>query len=286
MFFDAHNHLQDDRFAGRHGEILAECHTAGVSRMVVNGSCEADWPQVARLASEFPGVVVPSFGCHPWYLDELTSDWKPALERWLDKTPGTVIGEIGIDRWMLDNPDHWRANLGKANGTAVLEREPSPLWFQEEVFISQLNLAVERDVPVSIHCLGAFGRLLELLQLHWRSGRGFLLHSYGGSAEMVPAFAKLGGHFGFPGAYLAPRKLKHRETFRAVPRSRLLVETDAPDQPLPEPDFPFIDSTGRPWNHPANAAAVYRGLAEFLEDNPAALAADVGANFERLFCVG
>ena len=284
MFFDAHNHLQDERFAGRHAEILADCRGAGVAKMVVNGACETDWPLVARLATEFPEVVIPSFGCHPWYLDELTSDWKETQIRWLDETPGAVIGEIGIDRWMLENPDRWRAYLGAATASVGSDREPTPMPDQEAVFIWQLKLAAERGLPVSIHCLEAFGRLLELLLEHWRPGQGFLLHSYGGPAEMVPAFAKLGGYFGFPGAHLAPQKLKRREVFRVVPRDRLLVETDAPDQPLPQPAFLFSDSAGRSWNHPANLAAVYRGLAKFLDEDPAALAADVGANFERLFC--
>ena len=255
-----------------------------MAKMVVDGSCESDWPQVARLAAEFPEIVIPSFGCHPWHLDGLTPEWKETLIRWLDETPGAVIGEIGLDRWMLENPDRWRAYLGAGDGTAGSGRNPTPMSDQEAVFIGQLKLAVERSLPVSIHCLEAFGRLLELLQEHWRPGQGFLLHSYGGPAEMVPAFAKLGGYFGFPGAHLAPQKLKRREAFHVVPRDRLLVETDAPDQPLPEPAFLISDSAGRSWNHPANLAAVYRGLAEFLDEDPAALAAEVGANFERLFC--
>ena len=171
---------------------------------------------------------------------------------------------------MLENPDRWRAYLGAATGSVGPDREPTPMPDQEAVFIWQLKLAAERGLPVSIHCLEAFGRLLELLQEHWRPGKGFLLHSYGGPAEMVPAFAKLGGYFGFPGAHLAPQKLKRREVFRVVPRDRLLVETDAPDQPLPQPAFLFSDSAGRSWNHPANLGAVYRGLADLLDDGAVA----------------
>lgn len=72
-FYDAHNHLQDERFAGRQRELMVEARRAGVARMVVNGSCEEDWPQVAALAREFPEVL-PSFGYHPWYVRERTPD--------------------------------------------------------------------------------------------------------------------------------------------------------------------------------------------------------------------
>ena len=53
--FDAHNHLQDARFGGQQDELIADCAAVSLSRMVVNGTCESDWPAVAALAiSENP----------------------------------------------------------------------------------------------------------------------------------------------------------------------------------------------------------------------------------------
>jgi TatD DNase family protein len=260
-FYDAHNHLQDDRFAGRQRELLVACKKIGVAKMVVNGACESDWPQVLALAQENK-IVLPSFGYHPWYLHERTPDWLKNLERYLDAVP-SAVGEIGLDRWKPDLP-----HTG-----------------QEEVFLAQLNLATERNLPVSIHCLQAWGRLLELLQTHPRPARGFLLHSYGGPAEMIPAFTKLGAYFSFPGYFLQERKLKQRETFRQVPAHRLLIETDAPDQHLPadKNQFPLADAEGKPLNHPANLGAIYAGLAEFFSEKTETLAARVEENFLQLF---
>jgi TatD DNase family protein len=156
---------------------------------------------------------------------------------------------------------------------------------QEEVFLAQLRLAAERNLPVSIHCLQAWGRLLELLQKNPRPARGLVLHSFGGPAEMIPALTKLGTYFSFPGYFLHERKVRQRETFRQVPRDRLLLETDAPDQPLPSGQvlFPLAAADGKPLNHPANLPAVYQGLAEFLHEPVASLAARVAENFLRVF---
>lgn len=260
-FYDAHNHLQDERFAGRQPDLLADCVRVGVTRMVVNGSCESDWPRVAALARQHP-MVLPSFGYHPWYLAERTPGWLGQWQNFLDQFPGAV-GEIGLDRWKPD-----LAYDG-----------------QEEMFLAQLHVAAERNLPVSIHCLQAWGRLEALLRGHPRPARGLLLHSYGGPVEMVPALARLGAYFSFPGYFLLERKQRQRETFRHVPPDRLLVETDAPDQPLPagRVAFALADAAGRPLNHPANLTAVYAGLAEFLGEPLAALAARVEANFQRLF---
>jgi len=240
--YDAHNHLQDDRFAGRQTGLLVACEKAGIARMVVNGACESDWPQVLALARQSP-LVLPSFGYHPWYLPERTPDWLNQLKYFLDQTP-SAVGEIGLDRWKPDLPyEH-----------------------QEEVFLAQLRLAADRNLPVSIHCLKTWGRLHELLRNH-------------------PLPAKLGAYFSFPGYFLHDRKFRQRETFQQVPPDRLLIETDAPDQPLPEQKIlhPLTDSAGRPLNHPANVAAVYQGLAEFLGESLESLAGRVEENFLRVF---
>lgn len=260
--YDAHNHLQDERFGGRQSELLAACRQGGVARMVVNGSCEADWPDVLALAKAHPEVL-PSFGYHPWYVHERTSDWLKNLTRFLDAAPAAV-GEVGLDRWKPD-----------------LSYDG-----QEELFVAQLRLAAERNLPVSIHCLQAWGRLFDLLKAGPRPERGFLLHSYGGPQEMVKPLADLGAYFSLPGYFAQECKHRQRETFRHVPRGRLLIETDAPDQSLPDARnrFPLTDpATGKPLNHPANLAVVYEFAAELLGEPVESLAACVEDNFRRLF---
>ncbi len=261
-FYDAHNHLQDDRFHGRQAELLAACRQVGVTRMVVNGACEADWPQVLELARAYPEVL-PSFGYHPWYLSERTEHWRQNLARFLYQIP-SAVGEIGLDRW--------KPGLSYEG--------------QEEVFIAQLRLAAERDLPVSVHCLQAWGRMLEILKTEPRPACGFLLHSYGGPVEMVKSFAGLGAYFSLPGYYAHERKDRQRETFRQIPLDRLLIETDAPDQGLPEARvrFPFPVSTdGKPINHPANLTAVYEFAADLRGVTLAELAPQIETNFLRLF---
>ena len=259
MFFDAHNHLQALRFGGRQAELLAEC--PDVARMVVNGCCEEDWPAVSALA-EAHRQVLPSFGYHPWCIHERSDHWEAELNRMLDAHPAAV-GEIGLDRW----------------------KEGLNYEGQEDVFVTQLRIAAERNLPASIHCLKAWGRILELLQEGPIPERGFLLHSYGGPTEMVQAFAQLGAYFSFPGYFLRAAKGRHREAFKSVPADRLLIETDAPDQWLPDAlnAYPLTDSAGEPMNHPANLPVVYQGVAKILEMPLVALAEQVEDNFERLF---
>lgn len=241
---------------------MAACASEGVVRMVVNGSCEEDWPQVLALAKQH-SQVLPSFGYHPWYVNERTSDWLRNLTRFLDEIP-SAVGEIGLDRWKPELPYEG----------------------QEEVFVAQLRLASERNLPISIHCLQAWGNMLDILKNEPRPMRGFLLHSYGGPQEMVNPFADLGAYFSLPGYYAHERKQRQRETFKRVPHDRLLIETDAPDQNLPSAQnrFPLTETvTGRELNHPANLRAVYEFAAELFGESVESLATRIEANFFRLF---
>jgi TatD DNase family protein len=260
--FDAHNHLQDHRLIPHREGILQVVQETGVSKMVVNGSSEKDWPEVLALALQYPQVI-PSFGYHPWYVTERSANWQRSLVDFLDRVP-SCIGEIGLDRWIKDHD----------------------LVQQEEVFVWQLRLAAERNLPISIHCLQAWGRLLEILKAEPKPERGFLLHSFGGSSEMIHPLAELGAYFSFPGYFAHERKLRRRETFKQVPPDRLLIETDAPDQLLPDNlnAYPLLDTNSqKPINHPGNLSAVYRFVAEMFEEPIGLLANRVEKNFQRLF---
>jgi TatD DNase family protein len=261
-FVDAHNHIQDDSFASDRDALCALCQEVGVVLSAVNGSAPADWPLVAELANRYTWVV-PNLGVHPWYITDLPPDWKQALCSFLDQTP-SGIGEVGIDGWRKE-----------------FNRE-----LQEDIFIEQLAIAAERNLPISIHGLRRWGRLLEILESSERPACGFMLHSYGGPAEMIPSFAKLGGYFSCPGFFLRPGREMKLSVFKKVPRERLLIETDAPDQNLPEELDRYHLSTdhgGQRINHPANIVAVYDGLANLLECPIERLCSEVEGNFRRLF---
>jgi TatD DNase family protein len=260
--YDAHNHLQDERLDAVREEILRTPGFGDIQRMVVNGSCEADWPEVLALAQR-DARVIPSFGYHPWYVKERSPEWVQNLDSFLRKVP-SAVGEIGLDRWIKDQD----------------------LPAQEEAFTLQLVMASERNLPVSIHCLQAWGRLLELLRNGPIPKPGFLLHSFGGPKEMIEPLARLGAYFSLPGYFAHERKSRQREAFRHVPPDRLLIETDAPDQPLPpqREHFHMKDvKTGKALNHPGNLEAVYAFAAELLEMPSQTLVGRVGENFQRLF---
>lgn len=260
-YVDAHCHLHDPRFSNR-SELLQECQRVGILHLVVNGTCAHDWPDVVQVCKESP-MLIPSFGWHPWFLDQLPHNWLTQLRDALNASYAAV-GEIGLDSW----------------------RKPFNQALQEEVFTAQITLAAELNRPASIHGLRAWDRVLGILKRSAIPQCGFLLHSYGGPVNLIPHFVALGGYFSCPGFFLRPGNEGKLALFKEVPLERLLIESDAPDQALPEAldNYRLMSALeAKRINHPATLLTTYEAIAHLRSLSVDALAAAVYDNFNRLF---
>ena len=276
MLYDAHSHLHFAELAPHHDEIAARLQEIGIGGAVVNGTHpDDDWNAVTQLAARYPWVR-PSYGIHPWDVGSRPVDWREKFSAQFAATPHAAVGEIGLDRWMLDSarPDH----------PLLLGVIRAPIEEQLEVFTWQLRWAATHNRPASVHCLHASGLMLDVLQSTPLPACGFLLHAYGGPVEMVPRLAELGAYFSFNTSFIDPRKSRQRKAFASIPRDRLLVETDAPATPPPAPDFTFAAGSGiERLNHPANLLQAYAALAELRHESQDTLSVVVEENFRRLF---
>lgn len=234
---DSHNHLHDPRL-GDAVPVIAAMRAAGVGRCVVNATCETDWPAVEALAQAHPDFILPAFGMHPWKAHTATGGWRERLEDLLDRHPQATLGESGLDKW----------------GSSP------PLEVQVPAFMGQLALSRETGRPLTIHCLKAWGVLLESLAA--QPPPRFLMHSFGGSIEVARQLLPLGAWFSFSGHFLHPRKAAVLEVFRQLPRDRILLETDAPNMLPPEEmiHYPLPENL----NHPANLPAIGGAFATAL----------------------
>ncbi|KAF5201123.1 3'-5' ssDNA/RNA exonuclease TatD [Thalictrum thalictroides] len=207
--FDSHCHLQDPRIYNVAPQLIQTAFDSGVLHFAVNGVSEKDWHLVKKMGEEYPSCIIPCFGLHPWYVAERTPNWFNILKDLFDSTPSATIGEIGLDK----------GSRGKQIDFID----------QAQVFRQQLELAKELQKPVSIHCVRAFGDLLEIMQRIGPFPGGAILHSYLGSAEMVPALAKLGAYFSFSGYLMSMKPNKAKKMLKTVPTERILLESDSPD---------------------------------------------------------
>lgn len=276
--YDAHQHFHFDQLTPHRAAIAADLQAVGLKQAVVNATNEEEWPVVSSLAGEHRWIL-PSYGIHPWDCGNRSPGWLAGLRAQLAAEPLAAVGEIGLDRWIIDGI--------KPDDPRIAGLRVASLPEQSEVFAAQLALAVEFNRAASIHCVQAFGALLEVLQQAPRPARGFLLHGYGGPAGMIKSFAELGAYFSFNIELLSPRQSARLANFKSIPADRLLVETDAPTKAPPAALNRFRlppAADGSEVNHPANIAVAYQSLANLRGLSLETLTKQVEANFIKLFC--
>jgi len=276
MLYDAHNHLQFAELAPHLDQIAINLAAINLAGAVVNGTHpDDDWDDVAALAERFDWVI-PSYGVHPWDVAARPDDWQLKFIHRLENDPRAAVGEIGLDRWILEP--------GRENDPLLCGVPPAPIAEQMEVCSWQLRWAAEHSRAVTLHCVRAWGPLHEVLRSTPVPERGFLLHAFGGSPEQVAEFTRLGAYFSFNTSLIDPRKTRQRNAFKVVPADRLLVETDAPAFAPPEPAYNLPSAASSFYlNHPANLRLAYDDLAILRGEDPAALEEQVAENTLRLF---
>lgn len=277
--FDAHCHLQDPRVLHMAAKLIESARQSGVVKFAVNGTHEKDWHLVKQMSDDHP-CTIPNFGLHPWFVADRSPNWFQMLRQFFEATPSAAVGEIGLDKG--------------SHGRKIDFND------QVEVFQKQLELAKELNRPASIHCVRAFGDLLQILKEAGPFPAGVILHSYLGSAEMVPQLVEVGAYFSFSGFLMSMKEQKAKMMLKAVPLERILLETDAPDALPKNPAFVIdddapcsvsqadegsIESTSpkESLNHPANIHVVLNYVSSLLDMPPEDLADLSRKNAVHLF---
>ncbi|GAC1646148.1 MAG: hypothetical protein NVS9B15_04010 [Acidobacteriaceae bacterium] len=222
MYIDSHAHLDSPQFAEDREEVLRRAAEAGVTHVVTIGNgngpddmeCALNIARVseqARDAGRALPKVLATAGVHPHEV-RLVDDRARQKMRELAAHPHVIAwGEIGLDY----HYDH------------------SPREVQEQVFIEQMAIAAEFDLPIIIHCRptentkNAFDDLFRLLDEHWRVRRG-ILHCFTGGVEEARTALGRGFVLSFAGNVTFPKMTQIREAAAFVPDDAFLIETDCP----------------------------------------------------------
>ena len=220
--FDTHAHYFDKKFesvAGGADAILCDLfenqNIAGIVNVGTNlQNAHELIKQASRYEKMYAAVGIHPEDCHfitdsEAALAELSSLLENEEKRKQNKI--VALGEIGLDY-------HWQSY---DNGRIPMNKELQAFFFDE-----QMKLAEKLSLPVIIHDREAHGDCFETV-LRYPNVKG-VFHSYSGSAEMAHELTKRGWYISFSGTVTFTNAARVREAASAVPRDKLLIETDAP----------------------------------------------------------
>jgi len=243
---DTHAHL--DACVESPETLVARARAAGVERIVSVGSGLDSCRETLAIAQREPGVWA-ALGVHPHQAGEPDADRLDELRELLEDERAVAVGETGLDFY----------------------RDYAPHDRQRELFERQLELAAELCKAVVVHTRAASEETAAALAPFAGT---VVLHCFS-APDLLAVALERGYYLSFAGNVTYPKADELREAARAVPRERLLAETDSPYL-APQP------RRGRP-NEPANVVHTIAALAEARGEDPAELAVQLDANASAAF---
>ncbi|XP_065305454.1 uncharacterized protein [Dermacentor albipictus] len=201
-----------------------------------------------------------AFGCHPHMASEYNKDIEEDLVHALDHPSVVALGEIGLDYSHKNQCDHG---------------------VQKEVFRRQLQLALNRRLPLVIHSRDSTADTIQILQE--RVPRDYLIHRHcftGGwkeAQEWLDAFPNL--CLGLTPLVSFDRVGPLTEVARKIPLDRLLIETDSPYF------LPKEESRNLRCSHPGMAIYVAMRVASLRSIPVEDVLAAVRENTKRIYSI-
>lgn len=185
-------------------EILKNAAENNVKKIIVPAAEANDIEVVFELSQKYENVYC-YLGIHP----SEAKDWNDKIEekiRTLAKSQKVVgIGEIGLDYY-------W---------------DKSFIDLQKEVFIKQIEIANELNLPVNVHDRDAHRDTFDILKEHNKNSK-VIMHCFSGSPEFANECIKEGWYIALGGVVTFKNAKKMKEVASIIPLEKLLLETDAP----------------------------------------------------------
>lgn len=203
IIFDSHVHYDDQAFDSDREAVLSALPDAGVCGVINCGVDILSSQKALALAKQYP-FLWAAVGIHGQEAGRAKPGDLNRLLPLLDEPRAVALGEIGLDYHYNDG---------------------APRDVQRELLERQLQIAVERDVPVILHDREAHEDMWKLLQRYKPRG---VMHCFSGSVEMARDLVGIGMYIGLGGAVTFKNARRPIEVAAWVPEDRLLIETDAP----------------------------------------------------------
>jgi TatD DNase family protein len=202
---DTHAHLYSEAFDADRDAMMHRALEAGVARMFIPAIDATYTAAMLRLQARYPDNVFLMAGLHPTHVKDNYEEELAHVVSELGARHYCAVGEIGIDLY-------W-------DRTYLRE--------QQEAFRYQCLLALERQLPVVIHCRDAFDEIFELLEETRGSGLRGIFHCFTGTPGQAETAIGYGLKLGI-GGVVTYKNGKIDAFLNKIPLEHIVMETDAP----------------------------------------------------------
>lgn len=210
-YIDTHTHIDGEEFRDDLDMVIQRAKEAGATKLFVPGISLESINSVSQVCKRFPDYCYGMIGLHP---EEVKGDYEMVLQKMYDHMNGAgaaenyiAIGEIGLDYY-------WSREF---------EAE------QLKAFEIQVEWAIEKGLPLMIHCRKAQNEMVKILRKYEGKLHGGVFHCFTGNENEAKELLAFDGFCLGIGGVLTFKKSNLPQTLAsAVPLERIVLETDAP----------------------------------------------------------
>jgi len=244
-----------------------------------------------ELGKQYPNTIGVALGLHPTFFEENTVDkgridnvyneGKKLLTKFVTilekKIPSiTAIGETGLDYYQID--------LQK-DISPELKKEIKDI--QKESFRKHVQIAVENNLPLSIHARDINGKnecVEDVITIVAEEGKGLArgcFHSYTGDIKYIQPILDLGFCIGFNAIITYKSGEDVRKILKKTPIDRIIFETDGPF--LPPQSVRKNKKIKNKFAQPGDVKEIIEVAAEVKNISSEELEKEADKNYESVF---
>lgn len=236
MIVDTHSHLNFNAFKEDLADVIQRTLAKDIWTINVGTKYETSQKAV-ELAQQYEKGLYAAVGLHPMYAaaEFLKLKTDPDEGEFLVKEQGfnkekyrelaqskkvVAIGEVGLDYYY------------KPKTTVKLDQFKEK---QKRIFLEQIDLARELNLPLIMHCRMAHDDVIEILKnyslqtTHYKLNG--VIHCFTGTLQQAQEYIAMGYYIGINGIIF---KFNIDDVIKAVPLDKILLETDCPYLTPPE----------------------------------------------------
>jgi len=205
MFIDTHTHLYLENFDSDRAEILNQCKSLGIHKLLLPNIDHTTLSSVKELAQGHPDLCYAMNGLHPCYVKENVDEVLNELKEDFAQYDYTAVGEIGIDFY-------W--------DTTFTEE-------QIHAFKEQINWSKEMNIPFVIHSRSSLDLTIRIVKDSNCKPDQCIFHCFDGKIDQANKIIDMGMKMGIGGP-ITYKKSKLVEVVRSVDLKHIVLETDSP----------------------------------------------------------
>lgn len=203
---DTHSHLYAPVFNADFDDVLNRCEKSSISKIILPNVDLESSPLLNKLCQQFPDIFVGMMGVHPCSIQTESMDDELAhAKKLLFDGNYCAVGEIGIDLY-------W---------------DKSTFEIQKLAFETQIQWALEKNLPICIHSRNATRECIDVVEPYISKGLTGVFHCFSGTMEEASLIINMGFYLGI-GGVVTFKNGGLSPIIKQIDLKHILLETDAP----------------------------------------------------------